>query len=350
MAHELEINEDGSASMFFVGETPWHGLGTKLASPPTSAEAMKAAKMDWTVCQRPVFVADANGKPLEDADTKYSAIVRESDGKRLGMATKDYKLVQNSEAFGFFDPLVTANLASYETAGVLKEGALVWVMAKLDVENEIVEGDSIRNYAILSMGHDGARSVGGTLSSVRVVCANTLGAAEAEGVKLFKLRHTKTVNEQIAVAGLVFEEIVKNLEKRTEALRALAGKQLDSKGLMDYFEQVFPSDSKQAENVRARLMVLADAGRGTEIPGVRGTLWGAYNAVTEYTSHERNVPMKALDAYRAIDQKQTAIPGTGKVVSISAKIAARRLESLWFGSAAELNQKALNTALDLLAA
>ena len=42
MAHELNI-EDGRASMMYVGEVPWHGLGTRLEKAPKTAEEAIAA-------------------------------------------------------------------------------------------------------------------------------------------------------------------------------------------------------------------------------------------------------------------------------------------------------------------
>jgi hypothetical protein len=34
---------------------------------------------------------------------------------------------------------------------------------------------------------------------------------------------------------------------------------------------------------------LMETGRGSEIRGVRGTAWGAYNAITEFVDHKRKV-------------------------------------------------------------
>jgi len=55
MAHELNI-EEGQASMMFVGEVPWHGLGTRLQkAPKTAEEAIKAARLEWEVGQKRVY-------------------------------------------------------------------------------------------------------------------------------------------------------------------------------------------------------------------------------------------------------------------------------------------------------
>jgi hypothetical protein len=117
MAHMVE-------TMCYTGETPWHGLGVKVDSAPSSAEAIKLAGLDWDVVQTPVMV---NGKEIPN----YLANVRDSDGAVLGITSDKYKPVQNREAFDFTDAMIGAG-CKYETAGSLKGGKLVWLLALTD--------------------------------------------------------------------------------------------------------------------------------------------------------------------------------------------------------------------------
>lgn len=68
MAHELHIL-DGKVSMMYVGEEPWHGLGTIINEPAISGEAIKAANLDWKVIKAPLHASVDQGKrlfPLKD--------------------------------------------------------------------------------------------------------------------------------------------------------------------------------------------------------------------------------------------------------------------------------------------
>jgi hypothetical protein len=106
MGHDLNI-QDGQAAMMYVGDTPWHGLGTKLNKPATAAEAIEAAKLNWGVRKKPLQAVEGQqGCLIED---RY-AVVREDrwpDHKNcvLGLVGRQYTPLQNKEAFAFFDPL-----------------------------------------------------------------------------------------------------------------------------------------------------------------------------------------------------------------------------------------------------
>jgi len=102
-------------SMFYVRETPWHGLGTKVKEAPASNDALILAGLNWQVLQEPIFTAAS--EPIEG----YKVNVRDSDRKVLGVVTDRYKVIQNNEAFAFTDELLGEGVR-YETAGSLQGG------------------------------------------------------------------------------------------------------------------------------------------------------------------------------------------------------------------------------------
>ena len=112
MAHNLE-QRDGQASMFFTGDVPWHQLGRHLNKPATAAEAMEAARLDYTVVKRPMK-AIINGHKYSDVPNAF-ATVRTDTNQVLGVVGARYEPVQNRDAFNFFDPLVDRDEAVYHT-------------------------------------------------------------------------------------------------------------------------------------------------------------------------------------------------------------------------------------------
>lgn len=97
-------------NMFYVRETPWHGLGTRVVEAPASKDALILAGLDWKVLQEPVYTG------TNELVKGYKANVRNYDRRVLGVVTDRYKVIQNDEAFAFTDELLGEGV-KYETAG-----------------------------------------------------------------------------------------------------------------------------------------------------------------------------------------------------------------------------------------
>lgn len=307
MAHEIE-------SMMYVGAQPWHKLGRKLDRAPTSVEAIRAAGLDWSVSLEPLYTAD--GFEIES----HRAAQRDRDGRILGVVGAKYRPLQNAEAFAWFDPFVAAGEASYECAGSLREGARVWVLAKLARDPaEIVPGDPVEKYVLLSNGHDGSLAVRVGFTPIRVVCANTLRLAHDDAAsKLIRIKHTSGVAAALEDVRAVMDMADASFEATAEQYRALARHQVHAGDLERYVSQVFElqpdRDGGRKSRVQTAVAEYFENGQGNTLPGVRGSWWAAYNAVTEYLTHGRG----SDDA--------------------------TRLDSAWYGDGAARNGRALQFA------
>ena len=317
MAHELELNVNGQAAMFFVGQKPWHGLGVELQNPPTIQEAIIAANLNWTVGTKPLFTADG-----EQVEAK--ATYRQSDGKILGVVGTDYKVLQNIEAFNFFQPFLDSKMVTLETAGSLKGGKRIWVLGKITgMSGEVVPGDHMEAYVLLSNAHDGTQATRVGFCPIRVVCRNTEQAAiNDKNSKLIRLIHRGDIIGNLESVRETMNLATQQFEATMTQYRALAAKQINIKDLEQYVKIIFQTKQQAVENkggdrVFAKILPLFESGMGTEIPGVRGSLWAAYNSVTEFLQHERGTE------------------------------AATRLDSAWFGQSAALNKKAFEVAMDM---
>ena len=138
-------------SMFYVRETPWHGLGVRVNEAPASRDALTLAGLDWNVAQEPVYTE--TGELVEG----YKANIRDADRKVLGVVTDRYKVIQNREAFAFSDALLGEGVR-YETAGSLQGGRKVWLLAHMPHEY-IITGERISPYLLFSNTHDGSGAI-----------------------------------------------------------------------------------------------------------------------------------------------------------------------------------------------
>ena len=356
-------------SMMYTSETPWHGLGTYLGDDTvTGAAAMEGAGLDWhvglwamraappaavegTTCPlcskgtvirdkrslgcdrfragcdfRAPFDAEAGAVDVPDA----YAVVRNTDRRVLGTVGADYAPLQNVDAFGLLDSLAESGEVRYHTAGSLKGGRRVWLLAEISsMRIEPVKGDVSTPFLLLSNGHDGRASLRILPTAVRVVCQNTCTMALQQGNREgITIRHSGDMAAKVLTARKALGLCADAVETYAEQARELASRPMTLPAFLSFAEGLIPNPAApaspaRAEGARERLEELFEAGPGTDIKGVRGTRWAALNAVTDYSAHWRTT--------------------TGKTDGVKA---ANRLERLWFGpSADDLNATALQTLL-----
>lgn len=198
MSHNVE-------SMFSVREVPWHGLGRIVSEAPNSREAIKLAGLDWNILQQPIYTpnpADNQNQSIQRI-SNYWANVRSTDSTVLGIVGKKYKVVQNYEAFNFTDILLDYG-AKYETAGSLKEGKIIWLLAKLP-DAMVVCKDQIDNYLLFSNSHDGCGPINIAVTPIRVVCNNTLNLALKRAKRTWTIPHIGNINEKVMRAKEVLD-------------------------------------------------------------------------------------------------------------------------------------------------
>lgn len=324
MAHDLLI-QNGQASMFYVQEVPWHGLGTKLDKPATAQEAIQAAGLDWPVIKLPL-TAGSKHIPVPDKYAvvrKTSNIVSKSDPV-LGVVGKDYTPLQNRDAFRFFDPIVGEKAAIYHTAGALGLGERIWVLAKLPGHIRVVGDDISEKYLLLSNSHDGKSSVQIKFTPVRVVCQNTLTLALGDGAGL-KVAHFSGIHEKLQQAHKMLGLINDRFNAVEETFKAMSRVKMDTNRLIEYLAAVYP-DSKEPDKMelvkrdRSWSEYFFSEGRGNRLDGVVGTLWAAFNGVTEWNDHKKS----------RLGENQ-------------------RLASSWFGAGANVKSKAFAVAEEKMA-
>jgi|SRR5579884_2353833 len=328
MAHEID-QTTGKAAVFVTGEPAWHKLGTVIQKAATSAAAIKLAGLDWTVEQWPVRAFNPD-KPKQEAGCPDRVANVRTDTKRvLGVVSRGYKVFQNRDAFDFMDALVGDKLAMYETAGALKEGRRIWMLARIPKEYRAGKGDVIKPYVLLTTGHDGKSPVQMLATTVRVVCQNTLNLAIGEGVAL-SVSHFTNLETRIGEARKKLGIIAARFDQFDDELHAMLGRQLKDNQLAAYFKAQLPETdctSELSKKLRANVLdqLHENFSHSTNtLPGMKGTAWAAYNAVSQYADHQKHWIGKT-----AKDKADT------------------QLNSIWFGGSHQMKAKAYSDALAL---
>jgi phage/plasmid-like protein (TIGR03299 family) len=325
-------------TMAYVGATPWHGLGTAVTDEAAQYDHqlfIEKAELNWEADKRQLF------RKVGDTILPANAweVVRSTDGKVLADSVGErYTILQNKEAFAWFQPWLDAKEAALHTGGALFGGSRIWALAKVNRDPmEIAAGDVVEKYVLLSHSHDGSLAVRCGFTPIRVVCNNTLSMAHSDSAsKLIRLKHSKNVHQNLENLRDVMNLINSEFEATAEQYRLLQRKSINQNDLRKYVKAVFAEDSviwtekertkeqkevvsERQKNILDSVLELCETGKGNNLPSVRGTYWSAYNGVTEYLSY------------------------------VNGRNEDNRLNSLWFGQNASMNKRALQTAVDMAA-
>lgn len=325
----------------YAHEKPWHGLGVPVTNKLSAEQMLKAAKLDWTVSKREIYLADGQ-KLGAKVDDQY-ALVRDSDNMVLSMVGSGYKPVQPAEAIGFFKKFVEAGHMDMETAGSLHNGRYIWGLAKLNASFKVGKNDVTEGYLMLASPYVIGKALVAQFTGVRVVCWNTFSmalgqkinikGAKAKAAGIFRMPHSLAFDDHAKEAAEATLGIAKeNLKQFEEASQLLAKKRAKQEAVTEYFFEVLSMSQAEwtAKQVEARKKdqdvqdlpkLVKDFGKaltfapGQDMETTRGTWYGAFNAVTYVADHEMG---------RSRDT---------------------RLRSAWFEGASNIKRRALELAL-----
>lgn len=329
MAHEINFNErTGQHSFFSVKEKAWHGLGQVVDQYPTSAEALRFAGLDYEVVKEDLYTTSFNdaGQAMDFSKrvkTHY-ATIRKDTGDILGVVGKDYQIVQNLEAFSFFDAIVGGEGIQYETAGALGKGERIFITAKLPEYIKVGREDLIEQYLFLTTSHDGFGSITAAFTPVRVVCRNTLNAALKNQSNCVKIRHTVNAKERLEQAHKLMG-ITNTLSAELESIFNRWSKvRIADPEVKKLIQQAMCPNKEVYNNLQAgkddelstafknicdTAFSYAMSNETQQMDTTRGTLYGAYNSVTGYFQNVRQykndeAKLKSL-LYGGIAQQRT---------------------------------------------
>lgn len=291
MAHKLNRAADGTWSFASNSEKAWHGLGQVVNGAMTAEQAIRLANLDYEVAKTEIFIETPEKVIVPDRFATYRTDTKEA----LGVVGSRYTIVQNRDAFGFFDAIIDAGEAIFETAGALGRGERIFVTAKLP-EDILVGGEKIEGYLLLTLSHDGTSPIIAGITKVRVVCNNTLQAALGKLSNRIAIPHFSNAKEQLAEAYRVMGMVSKYNVEVSEIFNKMVDKKLDDGQLKSYIFDVLKPEyvvkqedqkevSKRLENMVDMTLNFAQTHPTQLTDEAKGTLWGAYNAISGYYNY-----------------------------------------------------------------
>lgn len=269
-------------SLFSVRETPWHGLGTAVSEAPTSADAIKLAELDWEVHSKPIY--DMFGQQING----FVANTRDRDNSILGIVSDKYQIVQNAEAFEFTDTLLENGDIRYETAGSLRKGKQIWLLAKMP-QQQILD-DAVEPYICFTNTHDGTGAIRVCLTPIRVVCQNTLNLALRKAKRSWSTKHMGVMASKLNEAKLTLGMADKYMHELNNSAEQLVERKLYEEELNQIINELFPIDTEKdsVRKVNNMMQLRNEFYRCYEMPDIKqfqNTAWGAVNAMSDMVGH-----------------------------------------------------------------
>lgn len=289
--------------------TPWHGLGTVVPGLLSSAEALKLGGLDWTVRKEPIFFGDS--VPVPDR----FAVVRNTDDRPLGVVGSDYKIIDNVDAFQFLDTIMDSGENKYTTAGSLFNGSKVFLTAKIGDTFTVNGDDAMESYLLITTSHDSSQAFTAAVTTIRVVCNNTLTWALNAAKSKWTLTHRQTLEGKTHEA----KETLGLVHAYEAAFQAEVDQLVQAEVTKDKFlkimEDVLPDQKRQLPKNLEELEAVWTH-EPTNPEGENG--WRAVNTATFWADHARG--------FRDEDARFKALT-TGWVATMRGKVKDRVLAS-----------------------
>ena len=326
MSHNLYLN-----TMAFVGQRPWHKLGVQFDQEFTSSEAIAAARLDYPVTKEQLYRLRPDLGPGFSEPTEAWATINGHTQNILGVVGDGYEVLQNQEAFDFFDILLKESGGKLQTAGAIGKGEKVWMLAKLPEVFYPLVNDGVEQYILGTTSHDGSMKTEVRFTSIRVVCSNTFNVAMKDSRGIISIRHTTNMRQKLEMAAMVMLRYKEHFDIVGESFSKLASVRIDDAWIDEYLDRMVGNPLNVADG-RGRTILenkikLIEGrlgyGKGVDIPGVHGTAWWALNGLVEFADFDMKAKGQAIDE-------------------------TRRTQSILFGTAADFKQEAFDTAMAMV--
>lgn len=267
---------------------PWMQWKTEIVDTPmTSAEALKAGGLDFTVAVHNVqFTKSPVGSDSPSLEVKAipsrRAVVKD-DGTFFEVVSSTYSPLQYHEAFSFLDGINPEFVA----AGSLKDGRQGFMVIQLPDEHRIQMGldDPHELYVIIRTSHDRSRGIEVAVMPLRGKCMNSLALASftKSAPQRWSITHVGDVMgkmhnaEKVILGAKAYATEFAQMVDRLQAIK------LDTEQAAKILRRVIRQSPKQEDAVQQVIGIWNTA----DTVALGNTGWGLTNAVSDYFEWNR---------------------------------------------------------------
>lgn len=332
MAHEIDMTT-GRAAMAYIGETPWHGLGQQLTEGATIETWIKEAGLDWEAKEGlTLYYTGEEAHVFEGKKT----IFRSDTNTPLSIVSEGFNVVQPKQIVEFFRDLTESHGFKLETAGSLFGGCKIWALAKIGESFKLNGKDEILPYLMLGTALDGSMATIAQLTTVRVVCSNTLQMSIGISNKTpcIRINHRSVfkpeeVKFNLGLIEQTWENFIENSTKLanttigySEAIDIITGQMREDWVLENGSRMSNEQMLKSSMQLRSIIDLFSGKGKGANLPTAANTAWGLVNAVTEYCDHSIKLNTRTANGANAAFERSQF----GDTAKFKVKVANRLLE------------------------
>jgi hypothetical protein len=229
--------------------------------------------------------------------------------RQIAVVGGSWVLVTPQDVCSYFDRAVSRPI---ETIGLLGKGETFFISTKLPVLD--VKGDEVQCYMLTVSPMTGQDSIFIRTTPVRVVCQNTLIAAQRASLQKYKIEHDKHAHRRLETwLGGIYTKALEQVETISKDFALMAAKRLDGGQVDRMLELIYtmpnlrevPDDApdvikfdqphadhhayvlaKTETRREATRQLYQGQGMGMDTQAARGTAWGLYNAAAELMGYE----------------------------------------------------------------
>jgi phage/plasmid-like protein (TIGR03299 family) len=288
----------------------------------TTLSAMQKTDLSWEVESKPIQIVD--GKTISDK----VAIVRKDTGDVLGIVNSTYQSIQNTQVFSFLDDVVKNGDASFYATGHIGNGEKIWLLLKLNDEIVLPSKDSIQKFILFSNAHDGRGAIRAYFFPVRLQTETVFNISFGKRVEQgIQMRHVGNVKHRIDEARKIFALADVFYENFEDSIAKLYKSSFGPRKVEMFLASCFDTYSLESTRTQNTFnKIKSQYEREIKLfPTSTDTAWAWINAVINFIDYER------LSKGKNTSEK-----------------ASNHLESLFWGSALILKQKAWNSISSLI--